>query len=80
MLKTSMADSLGGNAGDPRVPTTYLEEIDGAPLEGITGDWERPPPILKTSMVGPLGGSARDPRAPTTYLEDCDIPPLSNDG
>jgi hypothetical protein len=29
-----MADPLGGAIGDPRVPTTYVGDVDGAPLGG----------------------------------------------
>jgi hypothetical protein len=27
--KSSMAEPLGGDAGDPRVPTTFLKDVDG---------------------------------------------------
>jgi hypothetical protein len=56
ILKTSMVGSLGGDAGDLGVPTTYLEDVDGGPLEVMLETRERPPPILKTSMAGSLGG------------------------
>jgi hypothetical protein len=34
MLKTSMAAPLGGDARGPRVPTTYVEDVDGGALGG----------------------------------------------
>jgi hypothetical protein len=68
-----MAAPLGGNAGVLGVPTTYVEDIDGAlPWEAMPKIQKRPPPMLKKSMVGPLEGNARDPGAPTTYIEDID--------
>jgi hypothetical protein len=33
ILKTSMVGLLGGNDGGPGVLTTYLEDVDGGPLE-----------------------------------------------
>jgi hypothetical protein len=55
ILKMSMAGSLGGDAGDLGVPTTYLEDADGGPLEVMLETQEHPPPILKTSMACSLG-------------------------
>jgi hypothetical protein len=38
IFKMSMVGPLGGEAGDPGAPTTYLKGIDGAPLGGDAGD------------------------------------------
>jgi hypothetical protein len=42
MLKTSMADPLGGDAGTQELPPPYVEDIDGGPLGGNAGTRERP--------------------------------------
>jgi hypothetical protein len=71
--KTLMASSLGGGAGSPGVPTTFLEDVDGAPpWEAMMEIQERSPPFSKTSMVGPLRGDVKDSGVSTTYLEDID--------
>jgi hypothetical protein len=33
ILKISIVGLLGGDAGDPGAPTTFLEDVDGGPLE-----------------------------------------------
>jgi hypothetical protein len=48
-----MTDPLGGDAGGPEAPTTYLEDVDDSPLEVMTEVWERPPTILKMLMADP---------------------------
>jgi hypothetical protein len=67
---------LGGSARDLGAPITYIENIDGGPLEAVLEIREHPPPMSKMSMVGPLGGGAGDLGVPTTYVEDInDGPP-----
>jgi hypothetical protein len=41
-LKTSMADPLGGDVRSPEAPTTFLEDVDDAPLGGCAGDLRAP--------------------------------------
>jgi hypothetical protein len=68
ILKTLMANPLGGDAGGSTAPTTYLQDIDGrTPWEAMMEVWGRPPPILKTSMAGLLLGDGRGPGVLTTY-------------
>jgi hypothetical protein len=53
MLETLIAAPLGGGVGSPGAPTTYVGDVDGAPLRGGAENRELPPPMLETSMVGP---------------------------
>jgi hypothetical protein len=54
--KTLMASSLGGGVGSPGVPTTFLEDVDGAPpLGGDDGD----PGAFTTFLKDVDGGTPR---------------------
>jgi hypothetical protein len=53
MLETLIAAPLGGGVGSPGAPTTYVGDVDGAPLRGGAENRELPPSMLETSMVGP---------------------------
>jgi hypothetical protein len=61
ILKMSMAVPLGGDVGDPRVPTTYLEDVYGKPLGGDAGDPGAPTTYLKDVDGKPPGRRCRRP-------------------
>jgi hypothetical protein len=64
----SMVGSLGGDAGDLRASTTYLEDIDG----GSPGSCCQRSGVLTTYLEDvdgtPLGGDTGCSEAPTIFL------------
>jgi hypothetical protein len=56
-----MVGHLGGDAGDPRAPTTFLKDVDGVPLGGDAGDPGPPTTYVKDVDGGPPGRRCRRP-------------------
>jgi hypothetical protein len=57
-----MADPLGGDVGDPGVPTTYIEDVTGGPLGGNARDLRAPTTYVEDFDGDPPWRQCQRPR------------------